>query len=124
MRKRSIKNTRVNEEVLKELSTIMRGELKDPRIDPMCSIVAVEVAPDLKTAKVYVSVLGDEEKQKNTLEGLKSSKGFIRHKLAQNLNLRNTPELSFILDNSIAYGIEMSQKIDALTYSNQQQEDL
>ena len=66
MRKNSVKNTRINQEVMKELSTLIRTELKDPRIHPMTSIVAVEVAPDLKTAKIYVSVLGDEQAQKDT----------------------------------------------------------
>lgn len=117
MRKRSIKNTRINEEVLRELSNIIRGEIKDPRISPMCSIVAVEVAPDLKTAKAYVSVLGDEEAQKNTLAGLKSSAGFIRRKLAQNVNLRNTPEITFVLDQSIEYGVHMSRLIDEVNHN-------
>ena len=83
MRKNSIKNIRINEEVMRELSNIIRGEIKDPRIHPMTSVVAVEVAPDLKTAKAYISVLGDEEAQKNTVKGLKSAEGFIRTKLAR-----------------------------------------
>ncbi len=112
MRKRSIKNTRINEEVLRELSNILRGELKDPRVSPMCSVVAVEVAPDLKSAKAYISVLGDEEEQKRTMEGLKSSAGFIRRKLAETVNLRNTPQITFILDQSIEYGVRMSRMID------------
>ena len=104
--------TRINEEVLRELSNILRGEIKDPRISPMCSVVAVEVAPDLKSAKAYISVLGDEAAQKSTMEGLKSSAGFIRRKLAENVNLRNTPEMTFILDQSIEYGVRMSRMID------------
>lgn len=115
MRKRSIKNTRINEEVLRELSNILRGELKDPRVSPMCSVVAVEVAPDLKSAKAYVSVLGDEEVQKRTMEGLRSSAGFIRRKLAENVNLRNTPQITFVLDQSIEYGVRMSKMIDEVT---------
>ena len=66
MRKNSIKNTRINGEVMRELSNIIRGEIKDPRIHPVTSITAVEVAPDLKTCKAYVSVLGDEKGQKAT----------------------------------------------------------
>lgn len=115
MRKRSIKNTRINEEVLRELSNIMRGELKDPRVSSMCSVVAVEVAPDLKNAKAYISVLGDEEEQKRTMEGLRSSAGFIRRKLAENVNLRNTPQITFVLDQSIEYGVRMSKMIDEVT---------
>ena len=112
MRKNSIKNTRINGEVMRELSNIIRGEIKDPRIHPVTSITAVEVAPDLKTCKTYVSVLGDEKAQEDTVKGLKSAEGYIRMQLAKNLNLRNTPEIRFILDQSIAYGIEMSKKID------------
>ena len=70
MRKNSIKNIRINEEVMRELSNIIRGEIKDPRINPMTSVVAVEVAPDLKTAKAYISVLGDKKSQADTLAGL------------------------------------------------------
>ena len=65
MRKNSIKNTRINGEVQKELSNIIRGEIKDPRINPLTSVVAVEVAPDLKTCKAYISVLGDEKSQQD-----------------------------------------------------------
>lgn len=123
MRKNSIKNIRINEEVMRELSNIIRGEIKDPRINPLTSVVAVEVAPDLKTAKAFISVLGDEELQKKTLEGLRSAEGFIRRELARSINLRNTPEIRFILDQSIAYGMEMSQKIDALTRQSNEEED-
>ena len=73
MRKNSIKNTRVNAEVQHELSNIIRGEIKDPRINPMTSVVAVEVAPDLKSCKAYISVLGDEKSQADTLAGLKET---------------------------------------------------
>lgn len=112
MRKNSIKNTRINQEVQKELSVLIARELKDPRIHPMTSIVNVEVAPDLKAAKVFVSVLGDEEAQKNTLKGLKSAAPFLRGQLARTINLRNTPELTFIIDQSIEYGVAMSKLID------------
>ncbi len=112
MRKNSIKNTRINGEVLRELSNIIRGEIKDPRIAPLTSVVSVEVAPDLKSCKAYISVLGDEGSQKDTLAGLKSAEGYIRRKLAQNINLRNTPEIRFILDQSIEYGVNMSKMID------------
>ena len=115
MRKNSIKNIRINEEVMRELSMIIRGEIKDPRINPLTSVVAVEVAPDLKTCKAYISVLGDEESQKNTLTGLKSAEGFIRSKLAKSINLRNTPEIKFVLDQSIEYGVKMSKMIDEVT---------
>ncbi len=115
MRKNSVKNTRINGEVLKELSNIIRSEIKDPRINPMTSVVAVEVAPDLKTCKAYISVLGDEKSQKDTITGLKNAEGYIRRQLARTVNLRNTPEIRFILDQSIEYGINMSKLIDEVT---------
>lgn len=115
MRKNSVKNTRINGEVLKELSNIIRSEIKDPRINHMTSVVAVEVAPDLKTCKAYISVLGDEKSQKDTITGLKSAEGYIRRQLARTVNLRNTPEIRFILDQSIEYGINMSKFIDEVT---------
>lgn len=114
MRKNSIKNTRINGKVMRELSNIIRSEIKDPRIHPMTSIVTVEVAPDLKTCKAYVSVLGDEAAQADTIKGLKSAEGYIRTKLASNINLRNTPQIQFILDQSIEYGVTMSKKIDEI----------
>lgn len=112
MRKNSIKNIRINEEVLRQLSVIIRSEIKDPRINPMTSVVSVEVAPDLKTCKAYVSVLGDVQSQKDTLQGLRSAEGFIRRSLAKSVNLRNTPEITFIIDQSIEYGVRMSHMID------------
>ena len=115
MRKNCVKNTRINGEVLKELSNIIRSEIKDPRINPMTSVVAVEVAPDLKTCKAYISVLGDEKSQKDTITGLKSAEGYIRRQLARTVNLRNTPEIRFILDQSIEYGINMSKLIEEVT---------
>ena len=115
MRKNSRKNIRINNEVQKELSKILRDDLKDPRVGMMTSITDVEVAPDLKTCKVYVSILGSEEEQKDTMDGLKNASGFIRRQLASGLNLRNTPEIIFLPDHSIAYGIDMIQKIDELT---------
>ena len=115
MKKRSIKNTRVNTEVQRELSSIIRGGIKDPRVAPWTSVVAAEVAPDLKTCKAYISVLGDEEAQKETIKGLQSAEGYIRRELARTLNMRNTHELILILDQSIEYGVNMSKKIDEVT---------
>ena len=114
MKKRSIKNTRVNTEVERELSNIIRT-LKDPRVAPWTSVVAAEVAPDLKTCKVYISVLGDKEAQDATIQGLKSAEGYIRRELAGTLNMRNTPQITFIPDQSIEYGVNMSKKIEEVT---------
>lgn len=112
MKKNSIKNTRINGEVQRALARIIRGEIKDPRISPWTSVVAVEVAPDLKSCKAWISVLGDEETRSSTLQGLKSAEGFIRRQLAKTVNLRNTPEITFVMDQSIEYGVNMSRKID------------
>ncbi len=112
MRKNSVKMIRINREFQRELSSLISMEVKDPRISPVTSVVSVDVAPDLKTSKVYISVLGDKEAQHNTLEGLKSAASFLRSQLAHNLNLRNTPELHFYVDQSIEYGVNMSQRIN------------
>lgn len=112
MRKNSVKNTRVNGEVHRVLAEIIRSEIKDPRINPMTTVVSVEVAPDLKTCKAWISVLGNEESQKDTLAGLRSAEGYIKNQLARKINLRNTPEIRFIIDQSIEYGVNMSKLID------------
>ena len=105
-------------EVQRELSEIIRSGIKDPRIHPMTSVVAVEVTPDLKYCKAYISVLGDEEAGKATIEGLRSAASFVRRELAHRVNLRNTPEIKFILDQSIEYGVRMSKMIDDLNQNN------
>ena len=112
MRKNSVKSTRINSEVQKVLAEVIRGEIKDPRISPLTSVVAVEVAPDLKTCKAWISVLGNEQARKDTYAGLRSAEGFIKNQIARKINLRNTPEITFILDQSIEYGVNMSKKID------------
>lgn len=111
MRKNSIKNTRVNGEVQRVLAETIRSGLKDPRVSPLTSVVAVEVAPDLANAKVWISVLGNEDQQKATITGLKNAEGYLRNQLAKTINLRHTPELHFILDQSIEYGVHMSHLI-------------
>ena len=120
MRKNSVKNTRINGEVQRVLAEVIRGEIKDPRICPLTSVVAVEVAPDLKTCKAWISVLGDEEARENTLQGLKSAEGFIKRQLAKIINLRNTPEITFVMDQSIEYGVNMSRKIDEVIASDEE----
>ncbi len=116
MRKNSIKNTRINMEVQRELSEIIRTEIKDPRVNSaMVTVVSVEVTPDLKYCKAYISVLGDQEKAQDAVTGLKSAVGYIRRELAHRVNLRNTPEITFVLDQSIEYGVNMSRLIDEVT---------
>lgn len=112
MRKNSVKNTRINSEVMKTLAELIRSEVKDPRVPQFTSVTDVEVAPDLKTCKVWVSFLTQPEKYREALEGLKKAEGFLRVQLAKKLNLRNTPELRFVLDTSIEYGNRMSKLID------------
>ncbi len=112
MRKNSIKSIRVNAEVQHELSNIIRNEIKDPRISTMTSVIAVDVTPDLKYAKAYISVLGSREEQEDTIKGLKNAEGYIRRQLAASINLRNTPQITFVLDQSIEYGVNMSKLID------------
>ena len=107
--------SRVSHDVQRCLSHII-SELKDPRIGLMTSVTRCEVTKDLKECKCYISVLGDAEE---TMQGLVSARGFIRKQLAATLNLRNTPEIDFVPDNSIAYGVEMSRRIDEVIAQDQ-----
>jgi len=99
---------RINEEARKELSSIIR-ELKDPRVNTLCSVVAVDITKDLRWCKVFISVLGDEKQQNDTIEGLKSAAGFVRRELSHRLVLRYTPEMVFELDHSIEHGAHINQ---------------
>lgn len=104
---------RINEELQKELSSLIRN-LKDPRVqDTMISITHVETTPDLRYAKVYVSFL-QEERAADALKGLKSAGGYLRRELGRALNLRYTPELNWALDDSITYGAKMLKLIHSL----------
>ncbi len=108
------RTVRINEEIRKELSQILQQDLKDPRIDLMTSIVRTETTRDLKYCKVYVSVLGSEEHKLEVKDALKSAGGFIRRELARRINLRITPELQFVMDDSIEYSIYMSQMLKSV----------
>ncbi|MDR1765471.1 MAG: 30S ribosome-binding factor RbfA [Lachnospiraceae bacterium] len=113
MQRSKYKMTRVNAEVQRELSEIIRTEIKDPRVaGPMVSVTGVEVTADLKYCKAYISVLGTDEEAAAVMEGLGSAVGFIRRELAARVNLRNTPELRFVSDRSIEHGMQMSKLID------------
>lgn len=109
-------------EVQREMSNIIREGIKDPRVAPMTTVVAVEVAPDLKTCKAYISVYGDDKAAEDTIIGLRKAVGYIRRELARSLNMRNTPEITFVLDQSIAYGVEMSRKINEVNKTNSSEE--
>ena len=89
----------------------------------MTSVTGVEVTPDLTFCKVYISVLGDEEAKADTMAGLKSAAGFIRRELARTVNLRNTPELKFVMDQSIEYGMKMSKLIDEVNGNNKEESE-
>ena len=106
---------RINDEVQKELAMILR-EVKDPRVsDAFISVTAVEVTPDLKFAKVYYSAMQGDKKE--IAKGLKSSAGYIRRQLAQRLNLRMTPELTFCEDHSIAHGAHISKLLNGIEFA-------
>ena len=109
MSKNEARLGRVNEELMKAISHIITYELKNPDVTGMISVTRVKVTPDLKYAKVYVSILNSKN-LKETMEGLKKSSGFIRSELARKINLRNTPEILFELDDSLEYGA----KIDSI----------
>lgn len=107
--------SRINDEILRELSQILRTEVKDPRIGAMTSVIRVETTPDLKYCKIYVSVLGNEDEKASVMQGLKNARGFIRRQIAQRINLRFTPELTFKLDESTEYAVRMNQLIDEIS---------
>ena len=112
MRGKSPKGARINSDVQRVISHIIEFEIKDPRVNSLVSVVKCDVTNDLKECKCYISVLGDEEAGKSTIDGLNSAKGFVRKRLAESLNMRYTPEITFVHDRSIEYGVMMSKKID------------
>ncbi|MCR1951550.1 MULTISPECIES: 30S ribosome-binding factor RbfA [unclassified Clostridium] len=104
---------RINEEVRREISVIIRDEIKDPRMTAMVSITAVKVTKDLRYAKVFVSIFGKNEEEKNeTFAALKSASGYIRKEISQRMNLRNTPQILFELDDSISYSMKIEELIE------------
>lgn len=106
---------RINDEMQKEVANILRG-VKDPRVgDAFVTVTAVDVTPDLKYAKIYYSALRGDEKE--TAKGLKAAAGYIRRELASSMNLRITPELTFVRDDSVAYGAHIADLINNLTFS-------
>ncbi len=114
MRKNSTRMIRINQEILHTLSDIIRSDLRDPRVSPMTTVVKVDATPDLKYCKVFVSVYGDDKEKSDTMEGLKNSAGHIRSELAHRAKLRNTPKLTFVLDDSIEYAQRISSLIDSV----------
>ena len=111
MKKNSNRMIRINDEIQKELSEIIRSDLKDPRIGVITSVLKVDTTTDLKYCKVYVSVLGDDEKKEEVISVLKNASGFIRSLIANRINLRITPEFTFILDDSMEYSFKIDKII-------------
>lgn len=113
--KNNTRLARINDELLKELSQIIRTEVKDPRIGAMTTVIRVDTTQDLKYSRIYVSVLGDEEEKKSVMQGLKNASGFIRGLIAKRVNLRFTPELQFKLDESTEYAVHMNQLLNEIS---------
>ncbi len=108
MKKTNNRIQRINDEILMEVANIIRSEIKDPRVsDVMVSVIRVDTTSDLKYCKIFVSVLGTDKVKEDVLDGLKKSAGYIRRELAHRINLRATPELKFLLDESLEYSIKM-----------------
>ena len=104
---------RINEEVKKEISNLIRDDIKDPRLTAMISVTAVKVTKDLRYAKVFVSIFGkDEEEKNNTFTALKNASGYIRKEIGHRINLRYTPQIIFELDDSIDYGMHIDSLIE------------
>ena len=116
--------SRINEEFKKIISHIMRHDLKDPRISKMASVISVDVTRDFSYATVYVSVLGSEEEKQQTMEGLAQSAGYVRREIGKQIKLHHTPAILFKPDNSIEYGVSMSQKIAELSKEEPVKTDL
>jgi ribosome-binding factor A len=110
---------RINEELKKEISNIISYELKNPNVTGLISVTKAKITPDLKYAKIYVSILNSKN-EKETLEGLKKSSGFIRTQIAKRINLRITPELVFERDDSIEYGAKIDSILRELKVDNEE----
>ena len=111
----SFKRTdRINEEIKKELSSIIR-ELKDPRIPMMTSVVNVSVTNDLRYAKAYISIMGTDEEKQDAIKGLKAAAGFIRREVGSRIKLRAVPEFTFELDNTIEYGAHINKLLNDIS---------
>jgi ribosome-binding factor A len=113
---------RINEALREIVGTAISGDLSDPRIG-FVTVTSVETSPDLRTAKVYVSVLGDEEQREATLSGLRSSHGVIQSRIAAETRMKRTPTLTFHYDDTIEQGVRISQLLDAESAAESAKED-
>lgn len=114
----SRRSVRISDLLRDELSKMIANQLKDPRINGMLSITQVDVSPDLRSARAFVSVFGDPIQRKMALEGLNSSSGFLRRELGSRLHFRRIPEIKFILDDSMEQGDNLLKLIDNLKVEN------
>ncbi len=114
MRKNSVKMTRINQEIVRTMADILRNDLKDPRVGILTSVTGADAGTDLKTCKVYISAYGDENERAEAMAALRRAEGFIKRKLAEKLNLRNTPALTFIEDTSISYGMHIESILQTI----------
>ena len=117
----SIKIERMQQQILEYLSTLIHDEVKDPRVSKLTSIVRVEVAHDLKFARVYVTTLGTDEERAAALEGLNRAKGFLRTRLAGLMKTRIAPELTFINDTSIEYAAHIQKTLESLNIKHDEE---
>lgn len=106
---------RINDEILREVSSILRSEIKDPGLPLVTTVTKVDTTSDLSYCKIYISIMGDEKQQKDAIDALKRASGFIRSQIAKRINLRNTPELKFVIDDSMDYSLRISKLIDEVS---------
>ncbi len=119
--KNNTRMIRINDEIQREIAQIIRSEVKDPRIGSLTSVIRAETTSDLKYSKIFISVLGNDEEKQSVMKGLKNAGGFIRHLLAERVNLRNTPELIFKLDDSVEYSVRMNSLINQISKGSNSQ---
>jgi len=114
--------TRINDEIARVVANVIRQELSDPRIGTVVSVVKTETTNDLKFCKVFVSIIGDNEEQNKTLEALTRASGFIRKRVADTINLRQTPEVKFLYDDSIEHGMKMRKLIESVNIARSEED--
>lgn len=102
---------RIENEIKKEVALIIANDIKDPRVSSLISVTAVELSNDLEFAKIFISVLGDDQSKQDAVDGLENATGFIKREIGSRLKLRHIPELSFKIDDSIERGIYMDKLI-------------
>ena len=113
------RHERIAEEIRHEVGAMLAGELKDPRLAGFVTVTQVRVTPDLKQARIFVSVLGTEAEQASTLSGLAAAAGYVRHELTERLQLRRGPEVQFVLDRSEEYGQRIEELLRQTKKSDQ-----